>query len=256
MGVDSIVQRWGDLSLPVEAADFDTTLTPLDPARAKLTALFKAAINYEFTEVWQKIVGSAGGTTGLGATHDLYGTLPVQDTLELQPTHKFMLERKAAFPLLAVYRMGNPSMEQHTLFRDRLTCQWGMDYVVGPLTVAAVRQVGDICMAIVKLVRTVIRQRGHKAYEAGALQFFPDKGGLASIDLKSFAMGQIPFAGDEDGTVYYSLSMTLETSEIGYDDPAEFGDFDAADYTVGVGDATDVVPDLVEAASDVPVVSG
>ena len=244
MGVDSIVQRLGDTVFPIDDTAIATTLVPLDPGKAILLGLFKAAINYEFGPAWAKIQGQ------------LANTLPVHDTLELEPSHKVMLERRCKFPLLCVYRRGEHTLDQKTLFRDQLTCHWGVDYVLGPLSVGDVRRVGDICQAIVKLVRLVIRQRGHKSYDNGALQFFHDKGGFAEINIRSYQFGQAAFAGDEDRTMYYALSMDLETTEIGYDDETEWPSFEAFDLELGVGSSTDIAPGLIYASSDVPVQNG
>ena len=246
-----IVQRIGDLSFPVDATEVTDTLCPLDPARARLTALFKAAINAEFGDVWTTV------TDTLSASHPLYGTSPVQDTLELDPSHKTMTERKCAFPLLCVYRTGEGAQEQHTLFIEKFTDKWGVDYFLGPLDVGDVRKLQDICNGIVKLISSVVRRRGHPAYESGALQFFPDLGGLAEVTVKSHVgPGQAKFAGDESGTVYYALSIILETVELLKDEDAEAGDFIATDYSVAVGSSEELVPDLIEAATDTPYQAG
>lgn len=242
----TINQRSGDLSFPIDATSVTTTLVALDPARVQLMGLFKAAINAEFGTVWTKVVAT------LPAGHHLRGTQPVQDTLEMEPSHKTMVERKCAFPLLCVYRAGEATIDQRTLFVDQLLDKWSVDYILGPLDVGAVRKVQDICVAILKLIRAVVYRRGHPAYESGALQFFPGKGGFASIEVKRHSgPGQAKFAGDDSGTIYYALSVGLDTAETLEELASEAGDFEATDYSVAVGNATELVPDMIQASTDV-----
>jgi len=245
MSVNSMVLTAGDLHLPVVAADFTTTATPLDPGRAKLAALFKAAINDELGEVWTKL------TAGLTAGHPFYGTTPVEDVLELEPTPKVMQERRPAWPLLCIHRTGTAQWSEHTLEIDKVVQPWALHYILGPLDIAGLRQFGDICVAVAKIVMAVIRRRGHASYESGALQFFPGKGGFASITMTSTeGPGQASFAGDEHRTVYYAMTLHLETMETNVDLAGEAGDFDAVDFDVSVGNDAESVPSLIQAASD------
>lgn len=248
--MEALVGEFGDLDFPVTTS-ITTTLTPLDPARERLTALFKAAINAELGTAWTTV------TNTLDSGHALYGTSPVQDTLELAPSPAVMTQRKPAWPLMCVYRSGKATLEPFTMHIDRIVQEWTVDYILGPLDVGDLRKVGDVCIAVAKIIRAVIRRRGHASYDSGALQFFPDKGGLGAIELKSSeGPGQASFAGDESGTLYYALTMTLETVEHLTDDADEFGAFDAIDFEVGVGSGDGIVPGLIYASTDVPIVNG
>lgn len=230
----------GKLTFPLDSADFTTTLVPLDPACHCLTELFKAAINAEFADVWAEV-----------ATRSLTGTLPVQDTLEIEPSVQVMQQRKAVFPLLCVHREGKATLDQITLFEDRLTQQWAVDYILGPLDVGDVRKLSNICLAVAKLIRLVVRQRGHASYQSGALQFFSDTSQLASIEVKSVeGPGQASFVGDEKSTLYYAVSIVLETVEVTGDDLESFVPFQAADFDIGIGTDDDIVHGLLYAGSD------
>lgn len=234
---ESVFQGIGGTTFPLDVTDFSTSFTPVDPARAVLLELFKAAINYEFAAVWEVV-----------ATDSLVGTLPVQDTLELEPTPQIMTQRKPAFPLLCVHRTGTGVFEQVTMQEDRLTQSWAVDYILGPLDVANVRKLNDVCIAIAKLIRIVVRQRGHRAYQNGALQFFPGTGYLASVEVKSFeGPGQAQFAGDEKGTLYYAMTITLETTEVTSDDMTAYPEGDGADLDIGIGNETEIVHGLMYA---------
>jgi hypothetical protein len=230
----------GKLSFPLDPQDFGTTLVPLDPARHVLAELFKAAINAEFTAVWRKVT-----------TRSLSDTLPVADTLEMEPSIQVMQQRKAVFPLLCVHRTGTANLDQITLFEDRLTQQWAVDYILGPLDVGDARKLQDICLAITKLIRLVVRQRGHAAYQSGALQFFHDTAQLASIEVKSIeGPGQASFVGDPKSTLYYAVTVMIETTEITGDDPDFYGPLQATDFDIGLGNDADIIHGLLYAGTD------
>lgn len=248
MPIDSIVDKTGGLVFPLNPLDFENTLAPLDPARSRLNELFKVAINYELSEVWRKI------TNQLSPKHQLYGTLPVQDTLELRPTASVMLQRKASFPLLSVTRTGRAVWEQFTIETERRVQDWSLMYILPPLDVHDQRKVGDVLLAIPAIVRRVIRNHGHKAFENGALQFFGDASGIGAIRMVAQSdFGNAPFAEGPDAPIYFTMVCELQTIEYSVDSADEFPDFDGIDYVVGAGDEQEVLPQFIEASDDVIV---
>lgn len=248
---ESLYQDFGGLELPVNVADFSTTLTPLDPARAVLAGLFEAAINSEFGEVWRKV------TATLPADHPLVGTDPVETVLQLMPSVAVVNQIKPKWPLLCVHRFGQGTFEQITLDDDRLTQQWQIHYVLGPLDAADQHKLGDICGAVSKLIRLVVRQRGHLSYESGAVQFFPGKGDLSSVKVTSQeGPAQAVFAGDENGAMHYAITLTLETTETTSDDNDVYGVVDGASLSVAVGGGEGLLPGVIYADTDVPLQRG
>lgn len=250
MPVNSIVDKTGGLGFPLNPDNFTNTLAPLDPARSRLIALFATAINYELTEVWQKVTGQ------LSPKHPLANTLPVQDTLELRPSMQVMRERKADFPLLCLHRSGRALWDEHTLEIERRVQDWSLLYILPALDVGDQRRIGDVLQAIPVIVRRVIRNHGHKSYENGALQFFDDASGIGGIRLVAQSdIGNAPFAEGADAPIYFTIVCELQTVEYSQDLANEFGEFDGVDYVVGTGDAQEILPDFIEAADDVPVVN-
>lgn len=248
MPVDSIVDKTGGLDFPLDPADFESTLTPLDPARNRLLSLFATAINYELTDVWLKV------TSSLNPKHPLANTLPVQDTLELRPTANVMQQRKGTFPLLCLFRSARSVWEEHTLEIDKRTQDWSLMYILPPLDVQDQRRFGDVTQAVAAIVRRVIRNHGHKAFENGALQFFQDASGIGAIKMVAQTdIGNAPFAETPDAPLYYTVVCELQTIEYSQDQADEFGDFEGVDYKVGTGDEFDILPQFIEASDDVPV---
>jgi hypothetical protein len=247
MAQTSLHQRFGDLDLPAPAPTAGETLAILDRGRAVLTALFAAAINAEFGAAWHAMVD------GLPATHPLSGTDPVEDTLELEPSTSTMQQRKASWPLLCVHRTGEATYDQASLQEERLTQEWGVHYVLSPIDVGDIRRFGDICVAVCKLIRLVVRKKGHPSYQGGAIQFGADAGGFSTAQVESHqGPGQASFAGDDSGPLYYAVSLKLVTTEVSSDDLDAFGNLDAVDFSIGVGNATEIVPDLIQADTSIP----
>lgn len=243
---DSMFTRFGGLRLPLKPSDFTNGLTPLDPARSTMAALFKAAVNAELGEVWTRLF-AASGTAGMPGEHPLLDSLPIREVLELRPTPQIVKQYAASFPLLCIYRDGTGTYEQHTLEIDRLTQAWGIDYFLCPLEVGHWRKFEAACTAVAKIIRSTIRQRGHLAYNSGAVAF-PPGGPLCALDLKSQdGPGQAQFAGDENGTPFYAMSLALETVEVCEDLPVD-PDLIGAMLEVGVGSSVEgVMPGLVYA---------
>lgn len=245
---ESLFQSLGDLELPFRTADVGVAwLAALDPSRDLLLELFASAINSELSEAWAAVKASSSKT--LAAT-------PVADRLPDEPTEKLMTSRKAAFPLLALHRTGVATYDPITLEITRLTQPWGLHYILGPLDAIDARQLKDICVAVAKIVVLVIRQRGHRSYQGGALQFFgehsPDQHSpLTSVRLVSHeGPGQAVFGGESSTITYWAIEMRLETTEISGYDPEVEAELDAANITVGVGGTEGTLPAAIVAATD------
>lgn len=247
---DSVFAGIGDLHFPIDTARVraDGTLISLDSGDGLFAALFKSAINSELGDAWR---------LAIGGSHASFGSLPVADTLEAEPTAALMTQRKAAFPLLCVHREGEGTFDQLTLYDDRLTQMWAVHYIMGPLDVAGQRKLGDIAVAIAKLISLVVRQRGHKSYDNGRPQFFEGKGGFSSVTVKSMlGPGAARIDGDAESPSYFAMTVMIETTERTSESLDDVVLFDGFDLSVGVGDAQEIQPDAIEASSDPDVQPG
>jgi len=249
---ESMFERFGGLDLPVRTADIGASgLAALDPQRDRLLELFAAAINSELTEAWTAALANVGGP------RDRLGASPVSDKLPDEPTEQALTQRVTKFPVLAIHRQGTGSYEEQTLEITRLKQPWGLHYILGPLDLIDARQLKDVCVAVAKIVAGVVRRRGHKAFEGGALQFFGDNSPdepspFTSVKLVSHeGPGQAVFAGNDSKLTFWAIEMRLETTEVAsFDSDAEGSDFDSADITVGVGGGEGLTPSLIIAKTD------
>ncbi len=245
----SLGERFGTLSLPVDvpAVKAARTLTVLDPGRRLLCNLFQAAIRAELQEAWRQ------ACAGVPSEEKFDTTDPCADVIELEPTANAMGQRQAAFPLLAVYRSGEGQYETHTVYTDKLTQPWTVDWILGPATIARAFPLTDAAVAISKIINRVLSRSGHPAYEDGALQFGANTN-FAAIRLVSHeGPGQARFAGDDNGTVYWAITLKLETVEYVDQGAAalNYGILEGANYDVGIGGAPEgVIPGLLYANTD------
>jgi hypothetical protein len=241
---ESMLQSFGGLTLPaVEDADTDT-LASLDPARDLLLAFFAAVINSEFGAAWSAIVNMSQ------VGHRLDATSPVQSTMPAEPTAERLQQVKKGFPLLALNRNGSGQFEDFSLEQDKLTQSWTLHYIIGPLDIIDHRKVSDICQAIAKTLRLAVRQRRHRSYQDGALQFFGDTCSLASVDLVGF---EGPGAGQYggDSPLYLVTEYEIKTTELsGYVDGSEESNLEAADLRLHLGSDEGILPDAVLWSSD------
>jgi len=226
---DSLAITWGGLSLPATA--IGTDLASLDPARDILLELFAAALNSELQDAW---AAAAGGI-------DLLTPIPVAHKLPALPDLDTMRQAKAAWPMLAVARSIEPNQEdEFTLWQNRITSKWSIDYVLGPLEIGDQLKLGDVLIAAGKIIAAVIRNGGHKAYAATTLVtpttgdpltcakqvLGPGTGccGFSTIGISSFICGAAAFS--QGGPKYHALTMTLQTTELD-----SISDADAVLYT-------------------------
>ncbi len=207
----SLDSNWGALSLPIPAGSGDD-LTALDPARDILLALLKAALNYELAAAWTAAAAGTGMVSPVG------DALPAIDDLET------MRQRGTKWPLLAVARSVEAQQEdEFTLWQNRITCRWTIDYVLGPLDVGNQLKLGDVLSAAARVIAATIRNGGHKAYattpgpnltSTSKQVLFAGTGccGFSSVAITSFIQGSAAFA--QGGPKYHALTMTLSTTEL------------------------------------------
>lgn len=227
----------------------------IDPAWEIMLELFGAAINAELAGGWSTAV------TGT----PLAGRDPVQTMHPGQPDPQLLQQVALPFPVLFV-APGEGSVDEHTMWEERITQKWAIDYVLGTLDAGDAKRANRILRAVLKVIALTIREGGHKAYATQtlgsgivqarrALGPGADTANFSTVNLKDFRIGPARFEGSQnDGApAYWACGMTLETTELdGFVDGTE-ADFAGASYTVGTGDVAGVIPNLIEADTAIPL---
>jgi hypothetical protein len=209
---DSLYRQWGAVALPL-AATSEADLSSLDPARDILLELFAAALISELTPRWANAVA---GTP-------LVGNQPVQSKLPAIPDLDAMRQVYQAFPLLAVGRTDDPQTEDElTLWQNRITSRWSVNYILGPLELGNQLKLGDVLTEAARILSSVLHAGGHKAYAtttnegqvfakqvlgAGASCCY-----FSTLKVVNFMQGAAAFS--QGGPKYHALTYLLETTEL------------------------------------------
>jgi hypothetical protein len=238
--VSTLFQRFGGFEFPAEAQDVTDTLAPLDPGRDILLGLFAQALTSELSAAWAVV---SAGTV-------LAGTSVVQSQLPLAPSPELITTVAKPFPLLAVSRTGTATFEEHTLDIERMTQQWDVAYVLGPLPPEDQRRLVDVLQAAAKVIALTVKRRGHPDYDNGALQFFAGKGHFGAARVAQYEVGQAKFAGGDDAPHYHVLSLQLETVEYESWLEGAAAPMEGMSMSIGVGNDGGFLPDVVRIDSD------
>lgn len=247
---DSLYRGYGKLSLPLASAA-DSDLSSLDPARDILLELFAAALIAELLPRWSYAVSD---TT-------FWDKPPVATKFPVFPDQVFLSQVDTDWPLLSVYRSETPEQfDEHTLWEQRVTCRWGADYCLGPLTVGNSARLADVLRAVPRILENVIREGGHVAYAAdgyGNSRFAKrvlGQGsgccGFSTIRVVESISGSAAFA--QGGPKYHCASIVLETTELSTMNPAVVPPYQGTSVTLSTGDFTGIAP-VVIADSAIPV---
>lgn len=207
-----LYRKLGALESPVQGDATTTTLVSLDPGRDQLLSFFKDVLNAELGHSTSDVLDTSIWYYARQGTA-LAGRMPVADVLPEVPDRETLRQLDLTFPWLSVYRTTSEEL-QHTLYHESTVQQWGLDYVLGPLSAPDVRRLRDVLEAAKKFIRLAIKARAHAAHQDGALQFFEGSGSFSSIRVVSTAQGAAEFGQQGEGLIFHSLHMDLETVEL------------------------------------------
>lgn len=221
--------------------------TALDPGHEAIIGLVQTAINSELGDAWRGIVAN------LSPDHFLVRpsiTQPVGSVSSLEPSPQQMTQFKAEWPLLAVYREGDPELTWLTTGMRSWKQQWSVDYVIGPIKAAHVNKIGRFVIAVARVIDRVITLGYHPDYNNGVCAFF---GQFTQIETKSIqGPGMSAMLTTESGAGYYGLTVTLESVERQVEDGyAATGMVDVDAGYVAVGTATE--PPMTEQYTTVTI---
>jgi len=252
--IDSLYSNFGGASFPITSADVQNTnlFSVTDPGRDNMIALFKAAINMEFAQSLTVIEPTSAWSVVTPSTR-LSGAMPVSDTTYDPPRRSVLRETKLTYPLLALYRT-TAIHDDFTLARERITQTWGFDYILGPLSVADFRRLGGALNGVKDIIQLCIRRRGHPAYKDGALQFGPGEGNFSTVQITQSSEGPANYGQENEGMEFHALHMDLKTTELDGADADTVPDFEGSSIVLGVGGEDEVLPEVVDALTEVVLV--
>lgn len=246
--IDFLYQKFGDVEFPTLDVQNAQLFSALDPARDKLLAFFKAAINQELGGSTTTVTAtSAWGAARAGTS--LSSAQPVQDVCYLAPTPDLMREAGWNFPLLCAYRT-SATHEEFSLQREVIRCVWGIDYILPPLPADDRRKLAAALVGVRSLLTLLVRRRGHPAYQNGTLQFGQGYGGFDTVRVLTSMEGPVAFSDQAGGNYYYAVHLDIETTELDNTLPGTTTPFEGADVSVGIGSSDGILPDAVQVRTD------
>ena len=173
------------------------------PAYGRLLQWTKAVVNHELSNKgWSN---AATGTV-------LDGTSPVQMTMNREPEPSLLRQTSTAYPLLYVHHKEG-TVGARTTELSQITRQWGMGYILGPLSPKDYERLSGALQAFPALVELMFRARAHSAYDSGADQFDANKVDFSSIALTKFRTGAATFGDQGEGMPFYMSELELVTTE-------------------------------------------
>jgi hypothetical protein len=242
----ALYRRVGATEFPILPQHLSSTAF-VDQAKDTMLALFSAAIKYELG--W-----TVGATIAGSPWHTVRGDTPfatldaVADTFGMPAYQQIIQERQQELPCLYLGRSGEPTFEEFLIDRYRLTQDWILSYVLGPLDVAKAKRLNALHTKIVpSLIALVCNEGCHPAYDDGLPQFGEGTGLLRDIVVTGWSTDPIPVGGGDNAPLWYGCTATLRTEEESDVLPGDSTEFDGAStWEIGVGNQSDgILPAIV-----------
>lgn len=196
---------WGSFRFPVELAAGSSSAGELDTLMSTISGLIAQALRSEMGAAWRKVIG------GIASDHPLASGCrvdPVGYICDVEPTAN-LPQLKTTLPILAVYRMGEPTTEQITLCYEGLRQTWEVDWILGPLDAGLQRKIGGFAPIASDIMRYAIRTGAHPDYNGGHCPFFGKCADIKVIGQRG--PGVMQLLGNDAN--YYGVSLTIETLE-------------------------------------------
>jgi hypothetical protein len=204
--VSSIFNGWGAFHLPLSGVEWPEGASNLDTGIATLTALISQAITSEMQTAWSTVVAGLPETSKLKTNCERV----VGSTIDLPPEPQQLTQTGYAWPLLAVYRSGDPEDNWMTTEIRSSKQEIHVDWILGPMDIASQRRFRGFLLAFLATVREVVRQGRHPDYDGGNRQF---SGVFYSLRVLGASHGIAQGLGTDGGGGYYAASVRLEAVE-------------------------------------------
>lgn len=184
----------------------ETCAANYDPGQAAIIGLLSAAIEACCGDAWRTL------TASLNNDHFLAGsTGPVGSVLTVPPNPQNLTQVKMAWPVLAVYREGEPTIGLYSIEYTNSKQRWSVDWIAGPFSPDTQRKIGLFWVQIRNAIFVAIDLGMHPAYQNGAYQFRGQFSEIWPISAVGPAVTQE--LTTDKGQGYYAGSVILESTE-------------------------------------------
>ena len=207
----------------------------LDPGLEAIASLLCAAVEADCGNSWRKIISELEANSFLAES-----TGPIGSVLTMIPTPQNCTQMKSTWPVLAIYREGEPVVGSYSLDYRNLTQRWSIDWICGPLGPDTQRKVGHFWVKVRDSMLNAIIQGMHPAYDSGKYQFHGQFAEIWPTDSAGPAVSDT--LTTEKGAGYFGgmiIIQTIERQTFQNNVSATESDFDGSAYLTpndGYGD--------------------
>jgi hypothetical protein len=203
----SITNGFGAVRFPLTAPNLNDGGSSVDVGLNTLTQLIAAAVNAEFRTKWTSAIESLSPNSKIRGEY----LQPVGSTFNEPPEPHQLTQTSLVWPILAVYRTGDPEDFDLTLCHRATRQTIHADWILGPLGVAEQKRMRGFLTAFLALVREVVRYGRHPAFDGNVRQF---AGSFHSLQVTGVSgPGIARMLETDQGGGYYAVSAHLEAVE-------------------------------------------
>ena len=187
-----------------------TSAGDLDRGKTALYELIFRAVNAECGDSWRALLQQADKEFFLvpDATDD---SRPIMDILTVIPNSQNLTQRMQGWPLLAVYREGEPSTEAETMKLSVTKQNFSIDYIMGPVGTDSQDRFGDFVLQVVNAIKSVIKLGSHPAHRNGAPAFQGIFSNVVVLSQSGPACSEV--TDQQAGAGYFGGSVTIQVTE-------------------------------------------
>lgn len=228
------IDSFGGSRFPLEVSSAIDSAALYDPGLASIVGLVTAAIEANCGDAWRALVAQLDVTSFIAES-----TAPVGSVLTVIPSPHNLTQAKRSWPILAIYREGEPTCEHKSFDYPICRQRWSVDWIVGPLGPDTQRKIGHMWVPIRNSIFSAINLGTHPAYLDGAYCFHGQFVEIWPVTAAGPAVTDS--LGVEKGYGYFGGSVILESVErTTYQNDAAATGFDGGAYLTpndGYGDA-------------------
>jgi hypothetical protein len=234
-----LTTSFGGVSFPLADQTTAADLLPVaDPALSDLLAFVRFFLNVDMGSALVDALENASPTVTQNVMA-AYSTDPGIDSISPEQVQT---------PALFIWRKSS-SYAEAMMNQPRRVSICGWLYILPPMRFEFAEKYSHICNAVELSLGRAITYGYHPAYNGGA----PLQSGITGMRLLS-ASREVHPGGEL--TSFYAVGGEIEMTEDVAESLGEFGEFDAIDFDIGVGNASDVLPSVIQADSSVPIEEG
>lgn len=188
-----------------------TSAGSLDKGKTAIYELLRAAVNYECGDAWRVLINQEDTYLKWQAEDNRRDPAPIMDVITVMPSAQNLMQRKEVWPLLAVYREGEPTYENETIKIRVRKQQFSVDYIIGPLGADTQDRYGDFVLQVLNAMESAIENGRHPAYRNGVCPFQGVFSSVRIISSSGPACSEV--TPEQKGGGYFGGALVLECVE-------------------------------------------